>query len=143
MIQLSHYDHIGYVVGRLKPGIQSTVAIQEISAVQHQIYLRLNGAGPVKQGVNSTPLLEDLVGEVKTPLYVLLAAVVCLLFIASLNLSNLLVARSAARRREMAIRTALGSSRLCLIRQQLTESLLICLGEESPAYYSQMQELAG
>jgi predicted permease len=128
VIQLSHYDHIGYVVGRLKPGIQSTVAIQELSGVQHQIYLRLNGTGPVKQRVNSTPLLEDMVGEVKTPLYVLLSAVVCLLFIASLNLSNLLVARSAARRREMAIRTALGSNRLCLIRQQLTESLLICLG---------------
>jgi predicted permease len=128
VIQLSHYDHIGYVVGRLKPGIQATVAIQELSAAQHQIYLQLNGAGPVKEGVVSTPLLEDLVGEAKTPLYVLLSAVVCLLFIASLNLSNLLVARSAARRREMAIRTALGSSRLCLIRQQLTESLLICLG---------------
>jgi predicted permease len=127
-IQWSHYDHIGYVVGRLKPSIQSTAAIQEINAAQGQIYLRLNGTGPVKQGVSATPLLEDMVGEVKTPLYVLLSAVVCLLFIASLNLSNLLVARSAARRREMAIRTALGSSRLCLIRQQLTESLLICLG---------------
>src|SRR5215469_9681199 len=127
-IQLSHYDHIGYVVGRLRPDIQSTVAIREISAAQHQIYLRLNGAGPVKQGVNSTPLLEDMVGEVKTPLYVLLSAVVCLLCIASLSLSNLLVARSAARRREMAIRTALGSNRFSLIRQQLTESLLICLG---------------
>ena len=124
----SHYDHIGYVVGRIKAGIQSTVAIQELSAAQHQIYLRLNGSGPVKQGAIATPLLEDMVGEVKTPLYVLLSAVLCLLFIASLNLSNLLVARSAARRREMAIRTALGSSRLCLIRQQLTESLLICLG---------------
>jgi len=127
-VQWSHYDHIGYVVGRLKPGIQSTVAIQEISAAQHQIYLRLNRTGPVKQGAIATPLLEDIVGEVKTPLYVLLSAVVCLLLIASLNLSNLLVARSAARRREMAIRTALGSSRVCLIRQQLTESLLICLG---------------
>ena len=124
----SHYDHIGYVVGRLKEGVRSTAAIQEVSAAQHQIYLRFNGSGPVKQGAIATPLLEDMVGVVKTPLYVLLAAVVCLLFIASLNLSNLLVARSAARRREMAIRTALGSSRLCLIRQQLTESLLICLG---------------
>src|SRR5438552_8595897 len=127
-VQWSHYDHIGYVVGLLKPGIQSTVAIQELSAAQHQIYLRLNGTGPVKQGAVATLLLEDMVGEVKTPLYVLLSAVVCLLLIACLILSNLLVARSAALRREMAIRTALGSSRLCLIRQQLTESLLICLG---------------
>jgi predicted permease len=127
-ILLSHYDHIGYVVGRIKAGVQSTVAIQELNAAQHQIYLRLNGSGPVKQGAVATPLLEDMVGEVKTPLYVLLSAVVCLLFIASLNLSNLLVARSAARRREIAIRTALGSSRLCVVRQQLTESLLICLG---------------
>ncbi len=124
----SHYDHIGYVVARLKPGIQSTVAIQKVSAAQHQIYLQFNGTGPVKQGAVATPLLEDMVGEVKTPLYVLLSAVVCLLFIASLNLSNLLVARSAVRRREMAIRTALGSSRFSLIRQQLTESLLICVG---------------
>src|SRR6266481_1521714 len=82
----------------------------------------------MEQGAIAKPLLEEIVGDVKTPLYVLLAAVVCLLLIASLNLSNLLVARSAARRREMAIRTALGSSRVCLIRQQLTESLLICVG---------------
>jgi predicted permease len=127
-IARSHYVHLGSVVGRLRPGIQPTVAIQELSAVQHQIYQQFNGAGHVKQIVTSTPLLDDLVGDVKTPLYVLLAAVGCLLFIASLNLSNLLVARSAARRRELAIRTALGSSRFSLIRQQLTESLLICLG---------------
>src|SRR6266536_1354548 len=125
--QRSHYDHIGYVLGRLRAGVNATAAIQELSAVQHQIYLRFNGTGPVEQGAIARALMEDIVGEVKRPLYVLLAAVVCLLFIACLNLSNLLVARSAARRREMAIRTALGSSRLSLVRQQLTESLLICL----------------
>ena len=124
----SHYDHIGYVVARLKAGVRSTAAIQEVNVAQYQIYLQFNGSGPVKPGAVATPLLDDMVGEVKTPLYVLLSAVVCLLFIASLNLSNLLVARSAARRREMAIRTALGSSRFSLIRQQLTESLLICVG---------------
>jgi predicted permease len=123
----SHYDHFAHVVGRLKPGVYVGAAIQEINAVQHQIYLRFNGTGPVEQGAIARPLLEDIVGDVKTPLYVLLGAVVCLLLIASLNLSNLLVARSAARRRELAIRTALGSSRLSLIRQQLTESLLICI----------------
>ena len=124
----SHYDHWGRVVARLKPHVYAAAAIQEISAVEHEIYLRFNGTGPVEQGAIARPLLEDMVGDVKTPLYVLLAAVVCLLLIACLNLSNLLVARSAARRRELAIRTALGSSRLSLIRQQLTESLLICLG---------------
>jgi predicted permease len=123
----SHYDHFAHVVGRLKPGVYVGAAIQEINAVQHQIYLRFNGTGPVEQGAIARPLLEDIVGDVKTALYVLLGAVVCLLLIASLNLSNLLVARSAARRRELAIRTALGSSRLSLIRQQLTESLLICI----------------
>ncbi|HVO46732.1 MAG TPA: FtsX-like permease family protein, partial [Steroidobacteraceae bacterium] len=76
---------------------------------------------------SSQPLVNDVVGEVKKPLYVLMGAVGCLLLIACLNLSNLLVARAAARRREIAIRTALGSSRVRLCREQLTESLLICV----------------
>ena len=122
----THYDHIGYVIARLKPGVSASVAIQNVSAIEHQIYLRFNGGGPVAPGAISRPLLEDVVGDVKTPLYMLLAAVTCLLLIACLNLSNLLVARSASRRREMAIRSALGSTRIGLIRQQLTESLLIC-----------------
>ena len=123
----SHYIHIAHVVARLKADASPAAAVQEISAVQYGLYTRLRGTGEMEQGVNGIPLLEDLVGDAKKPLYVLLAAVVCLLLIACLNLSNLLVARSAARRREMAIRSALGSSRLSLIRQQLTESLLICL----------------
>jgi predicted permease len=124
---LTHYNHIFHVVARLKAGTSASAALQEVSAVEHQIYTRYRGTGPVEQDVIGRPLLEDVVGDVKTPLYVLLAAVVCLLSIACLNLSNLLVARSAARRREMAIRSALGSSRVSLIRQELTQSLLICL----------------
>jgi predicted permease len=123
----SHYTHIGHVVGRLRVGASRSAAVQEISAVEYQLYTQLHGTGQMEQGVVAKPLLEDFVGDVRTPLYLLLAAVVCLLLIACLNLSNLLVARSAARRREMAIRSALGSSRLSLVRQQLTESLLICL----------------
>jgi predicted permease len=123
----SHYIHIAHVVARLRASASPTAALQEISAVEYGLFTRLRGAGPMEQGVIAKPLLEDMVGDVKQPLYVLLAAVVCLLLIACLNLSNLLVARSAARRREMAIRSALGSGRLSLIRQQLTESLLICL----------------
>ena len=124
---LNHYNHILHVVARLKPGVSAPAAIQEVSAVEHQLYTRYRGTGPMEQDAIAKPLLEDVVGDVKTPLYVLLAAVICLLLIACLNLSNLLVARSAARRREMAIRRALGSSRLSLIQQQLTQSLLICL----------------
>jgi predicted permease len=123
----SHYIQIGHVVARLRASASPSAAVQEISGVEYELYTRFRGMGPMEQGVISKPLLEDIVGDVKTPLYVLLAAVLCLLLIACLNLSNLLVARSAARRREMAIRSALGSSRLSLIRQQLTESLLICL----------------
>lgn len=123
----SHYIHIAHVVARLKAGASSSAALQEISAVQHGLYTRLRGAGEMEQGVAAIPLLEDLVGNAKRPLYVLLSAVICLLLIACLNLSNLLVARSAARRREMAIRSALGSGRVSLIRQQLTESVLLCV----------------
>ena len=123
----SHYIHIAHVVGRLKAGASPAAALEEIGAVQYGLYTRLRGSGEMEQGVNGIPLLEDLVGDAKKPLYVLLAAVVCLFLIACLNLSNLLVARSAARRREMVIRNALGSGRLSLIRQQLTESVLICL----------------
>ena len=123
----SHYIHFAHVVARLRANTSAIAALQEISAVEYGLYTRFRGSGSMEQGVIDKPLLEDMVGDVKMPLYVLLAAVGCLLLIACLNLSNLLVARSAARRREMAIRSALGSSRLSLIRQQLTESLLICL----------------
>jgi predicted permease len=123
----SHYDHMNDVVARLRPGVSEEQATEEINAIQHQLYLQLNTSGAVARGAVSKPLLKDIVHDVKTPLYVLMAAVGCLLLIACLNLSNLLVARSAARRKEMAIRTALGSSRARLIREQLTESLLICM----------------
>src|SRR6266568_1152156 len=123
----SHYIHNAHVVARLRASASPTAALEEINAVEYGLYTQLRGAGSMEQGVIAKPLLEDMVGGVKQPLYVLLAAVVCLLLIACLNLSNLLVARSAARRREMAIRSALGSGRLSLIRQQLTESVLICL----------------
>jgi predicted permease len=72
-------------------------------------------------------MIDDVVKDVKKSLLVLLCSVVCMLLIACLNVSNLLVARAAARRKEVAIRAALGGSRLSLIREQMTESLLICV----------------
>ena len=123
----SHFSHAGYVIARLKPGVTAERATEEVSGAQHQIFLRYNTVGPVAAGVTFRPLVNDMVRDVKTPLYVLMGAVGCLLLIACLNLSNLLVARTAARRREIAIRTVLGSSRMRLCREQLTESLLICM----------------
>ena len=63
----------------------------------------------------------------KKPLIILLCAVVCLLLIGCLNVANLLVARSAARQKEIAIRSALGARRMTLIREQMVESLLISI----------------
>lgn len=123
----NHSLHSSNVIARLKPDVTGERATQEVSAVQHQIHLHLLASGPVADGVNARPLIDAVVHEVKTPLYVLMAAVGCLLLVACLNLSNLLVARAATRRKEIAIRAALGSSRLRLCREQMTESLLICL----------------
>jgi FtsX-like permease family len=71
------------------------------------------------------PLLDNIIEDYKRPLYALLAATICVLLIACLNVANLLVARSAARQRDLAIRTALGGSRWRLIREHLTESLIL------------------
>ena len=113
--------------GAVKAGLLLLASLQEVSAVEHRLYLAYRATGPMEEDAIGEPLLEDVVGDARTSLYVLLAAVICLLLIACLNLSNLLVARSAARRRETAIRSALGGTRLSLMRQQVIESLLICV----------------
>ena len=122
----AHAYHQSHVIARLKPGVSAAVATDEVSALQYQIHLA-NPTKPVAEEVRYRPILEDVVRDVKTPLIVLLCAVACMLLIACLNVSNLLVARGAARRKEVAVRSALGGGRLTLIREQLTESLLICL----------------
>jgi predicted permease len=123
----SHYSHTSHVIARLRPGISMIRATQEVSAIQHGIATRFGGNGPVATGVISFPLADDIVGGARAPLYLLMVAVACLLCIACLNLSNLLVARGIARRKEMAMRSALGGSRMRLLGQQLTESVLVCL----------------
>jgi predicted permease len=121
-----HDGHQSKVVARLKPGVSVGAATREASTLQFQIHLA-NASKPVAEDVWSRPMIDDVVKDVKTPLLVLLSAVGCMLLIACLNVSNLLVARAAARRKEVAIRGALGGSRLALIREQMTESLLICV----------------
>ena len=118
--------HQSHVVARMRDERSVTAAVKEVSALQYQIHMQNQGK-PVAEDVVARPMIEDVVQDAKTPLIVLMCAVGCMLLIACLNVSNLLVARSAARRKEVAIRGALGGSRWKLIQEQITESLAICV----------------
>ena len=123
---VAHDHHQSHVVARLKKDVPAAAAIQQVSALQYQMHMA-NLTKPVAEDAVMRPVIEDVVQEVKTPLLILMASVGCMLLIACLNVSNLLVARGASRRREVAIRGALGGSRLKLIREQITESFLISI----------------
>jgi predicted permease len=112
------------VVAQLRPGVSREQGTGELSIIQRQIRQQ-HPDGPVNDSVNLRPILDGQVRNVKAGLYALLAATGCLLLIACLNIANLLVARAASRGRETAIRTALGGSRVQLIRSQVIESLLL------------------
>jgi predicted permease len=118
-------NHTFEVVGRLKPGISEAQAEADLSLISLHLH-NANLNNPfVFKAANSRPLLEHMVGPIKPALFVLLAATTCVLLIACLNVANLLVARAAARRKDLAIRSALGGERLRLTRERLIESLLL------------------
>jgi predicted permease len=120
------FDAHGFgVVGRMRPGVTIGQASAELNALQREIR-REHPDGPVNDAVNLRSLVDAQTFGVKTGLYALLGATGCLLLIACLNVANLLVARSASRGKESAIRAALGGSRASLIRQQVIESTLLC-----------------
>jgi putative ABC transport system permease protein len=113
-------------VARLKQGVTLQQAQAELDGIAKQ----LESAYPDYNqgwGVNLLPIHEQVVGDVRPVLLVLLAAVAFVLLIACANVANLLLSRAASRQKELALRAALGADRIRLIRQMLTESLLLAL----------------
>jgi len=119
-----HDEHYLTVLGRLRPGVTPAEAGTELAAIGRALerdFPRENQ----QRGLGAYSLMEELVRDYRPRLFVLLGAVGFVLLIACANIANLLLAQSAARGREMAIRAAVGAGRGHLLRQALTENLLL------------------
>lgn len=122
-------SHFLRVIARLRPGATPASVAADLDAVAKYETDNFPDMFPASAGFGfrARPYLEDVVGDVRLPLYVLFGAVAFVLLIACANVANLLLAKAAPRQREMAIRTALGARGIHLLGQLLTESLLLAI----------------
>ena len=113
------------VRGMLRPGVSQSQALAELSAIQSQINKQFPASA---HGVSVHPLSQAIFGDLRPVMQVLMAAVGFILLIACVNLANMLLARASDRAREFAVRRALGASSRRLMKQTLSESLLLSMG---------------
>jgi putative ABC transport system permease protein len=117
---LSSGGHFVWAVGRMKPGVTAIQAESDLEAI-------LRGMPQHPWSAKAFPLLEYYVGTVQSSLYVLLGAVAFVLLIACANVAGLVLARGSARRQEIAVRLSIGATRSRIVRQLMTESIVLSL----------------
>jgi putative ABC transport system permease protein len=119
-------QHLVGCLGRLKDGVSTAQAQAELEVIQQRLALQ-HPETDAGYSIKVIPLLDSEIGNYSTTIWLLGAAVGCLLLISSANVANLLFARALARRREIAIRAAMGASRLRLVTQLMLETLFLSL----------------
>ncbi len=120
----AHGTNYLFTVGLLQPGVPMPAALAELRGIQAQIDKQFPDS---KHDIGMQPLSQAVFGNLRSIMNILFAAVAFILLIACVNLANMLLARASDREREFAVRRALGASRMRMLRQSMTESLLLSL----------------